>query len=160
MRGRRLGDDDGESLVELLVALAIMATAVAVLLAGLATAILMSDVHRKQATAGAHVRAFAEKIAGVVAAYPSGYETCADKDDPDGYQAQAPSAAGFSFAVTKVEYWDGSAFTTSTSACDRGVQRVTVRVASADGRAAESLTVVLRRPCRTQDDFPQDWPCP
>ena len=70
-RGARRADramaQRGESLIELLVALSIMATAVLVLLAGLGTAITMSAVHRKQAAAGTYVRAFAEALESSVA---------------------------------------------------------------------------------------------
>ena len=156
MRRRRWRDDGGESLVELLVALTILATAVAVLLAGLSTAILMSDVHRKQAAAGAYVRAFAEAVSGTVAAYPSGYVTCATTGSyASAYTLSDPN---FTASVVEVRHWNGSTF--STCGTDSGVQRVTVRVASTDGKVEETLSVILRRPCRNKDDFPQDWPCP
>jgi hypothetical protein len=34
---------------------------------------------------------------------------------------------------------------------DRGLQRLRISVASTDGRASESLEVVLRKPCRVED---------
>src|SRR5262245_54919286 len=70
-------DDRGETLVELMVALVIMSTAVIALVGGIATAVTVSDVHRKQATAGVYVRAFADAVEQRVAATPTGYTPCA-----------------------------------------------------------------------------------
>ena len=53
-------DDRGDSLIELLVAVSVMATAVVALLGALATAIRVSEFHRHQSEAGAFVKAFAE----------------------------------------------------------------------------------------------------
>ena len=52
MSGRhRVADERGETLVEMLLAVAIMGIAAVALMAGLTTSVLMSDIHRKQATA-------------------------------------------------------------------------------------------------------------
>jgi type II secretory pathway pseudopilin PulG len=61
-------DDRGETLIELIVALAIMGITVVAIVSGIATGIVMSDIHRKQATAGAVVRQYAEAIENDVAA--------------------------------------------------------------------------------------------
>jgi type II secretory pathway pseudopilin PulG len=65
---QRLGDERGESLLEVLIAVAIMGVAVVAIMAGLTTSVLMSDIHRKQSTAGAYVRDFAEATENSVAA--------------------------------------------------------------------------------------------
>ena len=144
----------GESLIELLVALSIMATAVLVLLAGLGTAITMSAVHRKQAAAGTYVRAFAEALESSVAGYPSGYVPCATTTS---YASLYTPPTGFTATVTEVRYWTGSWQTVCGT--DEGVQRVMLQLVSADNRVTERLAVIVRKPCRNEDDFPGDWPC-
>ncbi|MDQ1740524.1 MAG: hypothetical protein QOE53_2176, partial [Pseudonocardiales bacterium] len=54
--------DRGETLLELLIALAIMSIAVVAIVGGLVAGIAMSDIHRKQSTAGAAVRDYAENV--------------------------------------------------------------------------------------------------
>ena len=47
----------GESLLELMISVTILGVAVVAVVAGLGTAVLVSDAHRKQATAGAEIAA-------------------------------------------------------------------------------------------------------
>jgi type II secretory pathway pseudopilin PulG len=136
-------DDRGESLLELLVAVAILGVAVAAIIGGVGVSVLMSDVHRKQATAGAGVRDFGEAIENQVMA--GGYFACAA---PAKYAAPAGFAtpAGFASSVTAVKYWTGSAWS-ATCGTDSGLQQLTLQVASGDGRAREQLVVVVRKRC-------------
>jgi Tfp pilus assembly protein PilV len=60
----RLTDDSGASLLEVLVAVVLLAIAVTAVVGGLLTSITVSDVHRKQTTAGADAQDYAETIAG------------------------------------------------------------------------------------------------
>lgn len=139
--------DRGETLVELLVAVVVMGIAVVVIVGGFATVITMSDQHRKQATAGAYVRDYAEAIENTVAG--GGYVACAGTatyKSPAGFSV--PS--GYAASVGSVRYWSGAAWQASCGT-DTGLQQLTVQVASADGRASEQLTVVLRKPCGLPD---------
>jgi Tfp pilus assembly protein PilV len=135
----------GETLIELLVTVVILGTAVVALVGALAVAVRVSDIHRKQATAGASVRAFAEALETRVAAAPTGYVNCATTVSYAGAYPSVP--AGYVATITAVSYWDGSAFV-AICATDTGVQRVSLTVGSIDGRASEQLDVVLRKPCR------------
>lgn len=141
--------DRGETLLELLVAVTIMAIALVAIVGGLAASIMVSDIHRKQATAGAYARDFGEAIESIVAG--GGYTPCATTASygaPPGFSVPA----GFAKAVVpgSLRYWTG---TTWGAACgtDRGLQQLTVQVASTDGRASERVVVVLRKPCRVTD---------
>jgi Tfp pilus assembly protein PilE len=149
--------DRGESLIELVVAVTILGVAVVAIVAGLGTSVLMSDVHRKQATAGVTVRDYAEAVENAVVA--GGYVACANAD---GHDYAAPSGfavpAGYSRSVVAgpggqpLAYWNGSGWqNTCPAAGDTGLQQLTVQVASADGRASERLVLVLRKPCRQTD---------
>lgn len=136
-------EDAGETLIELIIAVAIMGVAVVAIVGGIATTILMSDIHRKQATAGSYVRSYAEAVGDYVAV-PGNFDPTSS---PSALQTDVGFAAPTGFAATvtpPVRCWDGAAFgtcdTTST------VQQVTLNVASTDSRASESLVVVVRKP--------------
>jgi hypothetical protein len=153
---RRIGDDRGESLVELLVAIAIMSTAVVALLAGLATAVAISGTHRKQAAAGAQVRTFAEAVERAVNNSPSAYVDCAGEA---AYESVFTAEPGYARRVVDVWYWRPSSPFDPTNpgafvdrcTTDSGVQRVTLQVSSNDNRATETVDVIIRKPCRAGD---------
>lgn len=152
----RGGDDRGESLIEILVAVLILGLTGSAVMGGLLIGVKVSDIHRKEATGGADVRSYAESVERAVAA--GGYAPCAA---PSAYLPAAGTAAnavhftasaGFTATVTAVEYWSDTGPGTSgtfgsTCAPDWGLQRVTLQVASDDGRATERAVVVLRAPC-------------
>ena len=144
MRPRGSAQDRGESLIELLVAVLIMGTAVVAVVGGLGTAIMMTDVHRKQAAVAAHVKIFAANLESAIAATPTQYVDCATPDSYPDYTPGAPYDAD----VTQVLYWNGSSFGASCAGGDTGVQRVRLRVWSTDGRADQTVDLIIRRPCR------------
>ncbi|GIV00032.1 MAG: hypothetical protein KatS3mg014_1647 [Actinomycetota bacterium] len=61
--------DDGFSLVEILLTIAIVGIAFAAILGGMVTSIVVSDLHRKQAVADALVRSAAEAVKDHAVAY-------------------------------------------------------------------------------------------
>jgi Tfp pilus assembly protein PilV len=135
-------DDRGESLLELLIAVAIMGVAVTAIIGGIGVSVMMSDIHRKQATAGTAVRDYGEAIMA------GGYVSCATTAS---YPAAAGSIpAGYAASVTSLKYWTGTTWA-SSCAPDKGLQQLTLQVASGDGRASESLVVVVRKPCGLKD---------
>lgn len=139
---RRGSNDEGETLIELIIAVAIMGIAVVAIVGGIATTIVMADVHRKQASAGAYVRDYAEAVAGHynASALPSSYAQSA----AIGFVLD-PATTGFTATVTSVKCWDGKVFgDTCTTAHD--LQQITLSVASNDLRASESVVVVVRQP--------------
>jgi Tfp pilus assembly protein PilV len=146
-------DDRGETLIEILVALVILSVTVSGLVVAIAATVRMSDVHRKQATAGADVRDFAEAVENSVSGSPTGYIACAG---PTAYQAlyTVPDATHYEATQIGIGYWNGTAFvSTCPVAGDQGVQRVSLQVRSKDNRAIEKLDVIVRNPCRTAADF-------
>jgi type II secretory pathway pseudopilin PulG len=143
--------DRGETLIELLMTVLILGTAVVAVVGALAVAIRVSDVHRKQATAGAAVRAFAEALEQAVAQAPSGYQPCGSEQQYEGLYTPPP---GYLHDVDPViRVWDGAGFTAAATPCnDQGVQLVSLRVSTDGGQISESLDVVLRLPCRPEVD--------
>ena len=139
MTTRASRSDRGDTLLELIVAIAIMGIALTAIIGALGSSILVSDVHRKQATAGAGVRNYAEAIQTFVNS--GGYVNCAG---PSSYAAAGyTSPTGYSASQSSATTWNGSAWTSCVT--DPGLQRITLQVASNDGRASEQLTLVLRR---------------
>jgi type II secretory pathway pseudopilin PulG len=145
---RRLRGDSGETLVETLVALAILSLAAVAILAGVELSIHASDMHRKQTTGGAYVRSYAEAIERYVdVAGADNYKPCAGANAynvaavtnqlnlPPGYTATHTAALGLTSTGG------------TTSCTDIGVQRLDLTISSNDGRASEALTIVVRRSC-------------
>jgi type II secretory pathway pseudopilin PulG len=143
-RRRRVADERGESLLELLIAVAIMGIAVVAIMAGLTTSVLMSDIHRKQATAGTAVRDYAEALQTYVAA--DHYAECATPLSYGLPSFTVPPGFGKTVVSGSIRYWDGASWQ-STCAADKGLQKLTLQVASTDGRASERVDVVLRKSC-------------
>ncbi|TIC88842.1 type II secretion system protein [Nocardioides sp. GY 10113] len=147
------GADDGVTLIETLVAVAILGIAAVAILAGLQTSVKVSDVHSKAAAGGATVRSLAEAIQEYVARNPANYRACAAADhytDPTRVPASAYGLDDVSYEAsqTRARRWNGSAWTDDcTAGNDLGLQQVELTVTSVDGRAEESMTLVLRRPC-------------
>jgi len=148
----RSAKERGESLLELLIAVAIMGIAVVAIMAGLTTSILMSDIHRKQTAAAAGVRTYGEALENYIAG--SGYTTCAGASTGTSGPYAASTVgysvpSGYSVTATAALSWTGSAW--GTCSTDSGLQKVTLRVVSSDSRASETLDVILRKPCRSTD---------
>lgn len=141
LRRRISSADKGETLIELIIAITILAVAVVAIASGITLSILVSDYHRKQSTAGAYVRTYAEQIQAKVAA--SGYVPCAS---PSAYQSPAGYAnpSGYTSSVVSVEYLTTSNTWASTCGTDQGAERLTLRVKANDSRASEQLAVVVR----------------
>lgn len=144
---RRRRDEAGETLVELIVAIAILGIAGVAILAGVMLSVKSSDMHRKQATGGAYVRSFAEAIQNSIDS-AGGYKSCGAAQASYGGVSVPDLPSGYSTEVKAIQSWTGSGW----GACNAGgIQRVDLVVRSNDTdpgrRAEETLTVVLRKPC-------------
>lgn len=138
-------DDRGESLIELLIAMLIMSTAVVAVVAAMGTAVLVSAQNRLLTQAEVATRAYAEALSG-------SYVPCASTStaaylSPAGFSAPA----GFTAGVVSVSYLNGSSFG-AAGACDPAsdarMQKVRLQVATNDGDQAAQIDVMLRKPCR------------
>jgi prepilin-type N-terminal cleavage/methylation domain-containing protein len=132
--------DRGESLIELLVAVVILGTAVVAVVGGLGTGLMMSTLQRKQAEAAEHLSIYAALIE------TAPYDECPGVSYPtynpgpgSGYTADPPA----------VLFRSGSSFVSSCPAGgDTGIQQVTLSVRSTDGRVNETRKIIIRKPCR------------
>lgn len=147
LRARRDDRDLGESLVEVLVSVTVLAVCGVAVGQGIALGIKVSDIHRKESVAGELVRDYAEHISTAIAvrAYPlsKGYISCAGTaayQTPPGFSPDP----GYSATIVSVTE-------PGCPGADPGVQTLLLKVASNDGRATEQLTIVVRNPCSPSD---------
>lgn len=154
-------NDDGETLVELIVAIAIMGLAGVAILAGLQFSIFSSDLGRKQANSDSLVRSLGEAIQDAVNSGTTTYAACAGKNVylTAGVLTQAGlSGSSYSPTQSAASAWNGTQWVGPTEQApmpctgDTGIQKVVLTVTSADPasssyQANETLTVIIRKPC-------------
>lgn len=143
MTGPRRPRDAGETLIEILVTIVILGIATAGLSGALLATVNASDLQRQQVLARHALRSWAEQIG------TGPYTACAAASS---FAAPSPALpSGLGYAVTRVSYWNGTAFAASCTA-DTGVQKVTLRITAANGLSApliREVDVVVRQPCVT-----------
>ncbi len=147
-RPRLTRGEEGLTLIELLATISIMGIAFIVVVGGLLTSVLGSDVHRRQANSEAVLRSFAEAVkaepyvpCATAAVYGgtftplTGYTTKLEK--PAGHESENP-----------VGYWSSAAddFTDGPCLTDEGLQRLSLKVTAPNGRGEETVDVVKRDP--------------
>lgn len=131
---RQVRGDAGTTLVELLIATAILGIGVTAVVGGMMTSITASDVSRKDAEAQSLTRTYAEAVSA------DAYVGCAGSYAAAGFAAPA----GYS-ATMAVSYWNPATSTFSTPCgTDSGLQRVALTVSSTDGRATDTLLIAKR----------------
>jgi prepilin-type N-terminal cleavage/methylation domain-containing protein len=127
--------DDGVTLIELVISIAILGIAFVAILGGMFTLQTSSTYHTRQADGANDIRQYAE----VVSALP--YQTC-----PASYVAAGFTApVGWNAALTTT-YWNGAAFAAGCPVTDLGLDVVHLTLTSTDGRDTETLDVAKRAP--------------
>jgi type II secretory pathway pseudopilin PulG len=129
----RASRDAGETLIEIVISIAIMGIAFVALMGGMLTAVSMSTLHRQQADAQLQLVSALEQVKSAP------YVDCA-------INTTYPRPAGVTNEI--VEYWNGIDFGTTcydASVTYYSTQRITVTVKSDDGRVTRSETILKRR---------------
>lgn len=126
--------EEGETLIEVLVAVVLMGVAFVTIFGGIGTAIISSARQQKVTGADSVIRSAAEKVISAP------YVSCAG-----GYETPTPPA-GYTVTV-EIEYWDGvGAFGRPCPAADTGVQKVTLTVRSTGPRPVrDAVLEVVKR---------------
>lgn len=127
--------DDGSTLIEMLVAVALIGTGVVSIVGSLGSMIAASDINRLQAHAATHLTSYAEAVKG------DAYLECATTYAGAGFAAPA----GYTKSAVSVTYWNGTDFV-GTCGAGSGLQRVTLGINSADGRVSTDVQIVKRKP--------------
>jgi prepilin-type N-terminal cleavage/methylation domain-containing protein len=132
--------DEGLTLVELLLALAIMGILFVVVFAGMATFIKSTVVQRATVDLDQQIRAYSERLLSLP------YQPCADGSTYNGAGAgQVAPPAGYSVTLTVNEWFDKDAFTcTHLPATDGGVQQITIEM-TRDAGAYKQQVVLAKR---------------
>lgn len=124
------------TLVEMLLAVAIMGIGVLGVVAGMMTSIQVSDLGKNAADGQTALRSYAEAVTGDT------YSSCATTYPAAGFT----TPTGWTSSMT-VAYWNkGSSTFGSTCGTDSGLQRVTLSLTANDGRGTETLRLVKRTP--------------
>lgn len=142
----RWRSDRGETLIELIISVAILGMAGVAIIAGLMVSVRSSVVHRNDATGGAYVRSFAEAIQNSVDS-SGGYKSCGSAASAYAGVTVPGLPPGYATSVTAVQSWNGA--TWGSCAAD-GIQRLDLQVTTTGDsvhQAKETLTVILRSPC-------------
>lgn len=146
---RRRRGEHGETLVETLVATAILGIVGIGIIGAIASVLISTDIDRRVSRGETVLRSY------VAAVQSAPYQPCAgvatypvDYDAPD----------GFTVGVTRVDFWNGTGptavsgsgtlpFTGGCGGTDHGLQRISVRVTSSGPRGTtETATFVKRGP--------------
>ena len=136
-------DERGETLVEIVVAVAILGLAATVLVGALGTVTSASSLHRHQATAETAVRTYAEAVRAV------GYRDCRAPLTYAAADVGFAVPAGFATSVPQVSYWDGAGFAAPcppVGATGPQLQLVTLEVHALDGQESETVRLTVRSP--------------
>ena len=140
-RPSRASTEAGDTLIELLIAMVIIALAVTGLLGALITAISSSGEHRSLSDEDTLLRSYAETAEYQIQSAPIPlFQNCAVSYN---VTFTIPAAySGFKVGISSIQYWNGSTF---ASTCDKtGVQLVTLK--STSSGAVQTLSFVVRDP--------------
>lgn len=153
VRARQFGCERGETLVELVIAIAILGIAGVAILVGMGFSVQASAINRNQAGGGAYLKSAAEAVQKDIdssGTYPScGAAAARYASDANSVISTTDVSKGYVLAVLgAVQSWKGSA---GWGSCDaNGVQRVRLQLTTpgdATHGSVETMYVVVRQPC-------------
>jgi type II secretory pathway pseudopilin PulG len=162
-RSTPASSEAGESLVELMVTIAIMGTAMVAILGALWTTLRVADYNSKSSSADAALREFAEQLKQPNATDTFTYVPCTTAGAQVTYPTFDPPAPyeHYDATVTKVRYLTGytaanePVWANACPATDLGLQEITLKVTGPDNdpdiKSTDTVTIVKRD---ARDDVP------
>lgn len=166
-RSRR---ESGETLIELLATVILMSTGILALITGLFTVVTVSDQVNKQSSSNLGIHGYAESLKDPVGDFQ--YLPCAQPTGAQSYDRFYDVPDGYTAKITQIRYWTGGvdaatrALTFSSGPCtlatDKGLQEITIQVASDSTKypSLETLVVTKRdQRCLVQYDNADGKPC-
>ena len=163
-RDRRAAGEGGETLIEVLITVSIVAVGVVALIASIGSTFRLSGTSRVAEHGDQLLVRYAENLTAVpyeaCAAGVTPYQAAATSavpstNLPDGITAGAAgTAAGqptaFEVSISSISYWNGdvspATFSTTCPGSDRGSQQLTLFVHAGDGSFDRHLMIVKRAP--------------
>jgi prepilin-type N-terminal cleavage/methylation domain-containing protein len=121
---KRPRSERGDTLVEVIVSIVILAIVTAGLLAGMTTTTASSNIGRQQADAEALLTSAVEAVKD---------PTQFPYDCSGNYDIQSLAPAGWTVAVVNTELWDGTTFAPVGSPCSAQMQDLKIQVQSPGG---------------------------
>lgn len=134
--------DRGDTLLEVLIALAVVAIAATALIGGVLSSITASSAHRSLAVNDADLKSYAEAAQNQIQRQASPlFADCATT-----YTVTPPSMpAGYTVAITSIQYWSGGAFTSACPAGRDAPQLITL-TATSPTQVHTALSFAVRKP--------------
>jgi type II secretory pathway pseudopilin PulG len=146
-RPSRVDGESGETLIELLITIAIVGVSAVALLGALVTAVAGSTQHRSLAVQDSLLKSYAEAAKQQIELQASPlYQPCAGSYPAITF-SYAPYAP-YTAQITSIEYWNGSNFASSCQGGnDGGLQEITISAQQPPGGAnQQQLSFVVRNP--------------
>jgi type II secretory pathway pseudopilin PulG len=145
---RRVARDDGESLIELTVAIMILGVVVVAIGACIAFTVKASGVHRNQALADQYLHNYAEQLQSDYKPCTGNPGTTATSYINDLVTSPIGTPSSFASPTASIAFWNSTSAKFATSATcpanDPLLQQLTLNLTSTDGHVNESLVVVVR----------------
>lgn len=145
------GRERGASLIEVLVAVAIMGVTFASIIGAISTAIVGSDIDRAQVKVETELRSFAEYVKDQGYIPPASLAACVPTGTNYG-AGYAPTQSGVTATATGVAFWvQGSnpatfvAPSVTTCATDSGLHGVTLTATTSNPSATETVHLFMRK---------------
>lgn len=145
----------GDTYIELLMAMVIIAFAAVAILGALTTSLAESAQHRSLAVDETLVKSYLETAKNVIELQSSPkFAPCAPNTTYDPMVMSAFGSSnvpqGYSIKITQVQYWNGSGFgpmsgCQPTNFPNAGIQQITAT--ASNSQSAMSLTTIVRDPC-------------
>lgn len=142
-RAEPAAGEAGVTLIEVVMAVAIMAIAFAAIVGGLASAVMGADLQRRQAKADVALRGTAESVV---------YDPCGTAATYTSDPRTQPAPAGFTVTIDRVSYWDqdSNQFQATAPPADCAaappLQLLELHVDSTVGRLVTRSLQVVKRP--------------